>query len=224
MNAFFQTLFDAVYLCTVTYLGIRLLKESRGRRQYVLYGAMALVLGFGDAFHLIPRMIALCTDSFDRYQAMLGIGKWITSITMTVFYLLLYEAWRTRYSIKGRRFLSGTIWGLTAFRIILCLFPQNEWLAAEPSYAWGIYRNIPFLILGVINIVLFFHSAHKTNDRAFQNLWLTIVLSFSFYLPVVLFVHKIPELGLLMIPKTCAYIWTILIGYRAMKKETPTHR
>ena len=26
-------------------------------------------------------------------------------------------------------------------------------------------------------------------------------------------------IGMLMIPKTCAYVWTVLIGYRSMKKE-----
>ena len=26
-------------------------------------------------------------------------------------------------------------------------------------------------------------------------------------------------IGMLMIPKTCEYVWTVLIGYRAMKKE-----
>ena len=26
-------------------------------------------------------------------------------------------------------------------------------------------------------------------------------------------------IGMLMIPKTCAYVWTVSIGYRAMKKE-----
>ena len=29
----------------------------------------------------------------------------------------------------------------------------------------------------------------------------------------------IPMIGMLMIPKTCAYVWTVLIGYRAMKQE-----
>ena len=27
-------------------------------------------------------------------------------------------------------------------------------------------------------------------------------------------------IGMLMIPKTCAYVWTVLIGYNAMKVET----
>ena len=26
-------------------------------------------------------------------------------------------------------------------------------------------------------------------------------------------------IGMLMIPKTCAYVWTVLIGYKAMKEE-----
>lgn len=50
-------------------------------------------------------------------------------------------------------------------------------------------------------------------------MWLTIVLSFGFYIPVVLWAEVIPAIGMLMIPKTCAYVWTVLIGYNAMKNE-----
>ena len=34
-----------------------------------------------------------------------------------------------------------------------------------------------------------------------------------------LWADTIPMIGMLMIPKTCAYVWTVLIGYRAMKQE-----
>ena len=59
----------------------------------------------------------------------------------------------------------------------------------------------------------------ENNDRSFRWMWLTIVLSFAFYIPVVLWADVIPMIGMLMIPKTCAYVWTVLIGYKAMKKE-----
>ena len=36
---------------------------------------------------------------------------------------------------------------------------------------------------------------------------------------MVLWGDVIPVIGLLMIPKTCAYVWTVLIGYSAMKAE-----
>ena len=59
----------------------------------------------------------------------------------------------------------------------------------------------------------------ESNDKAFKFMWLTIVLSFGFYIPVVLFADMIPLIGMLMIPKTCAYVWTIWIGFSAMKNE-----
>ena len=67
--------------------------------------------------------------------------------------------------------------------------------------------------------MLFYRSAKEKQDRAFRWLWLTVVLSFACYLPVVLFADTVPAVGMLMIPKTCAYVWTVLIGYNAMKKE-----
>ena len=80
MQAIFETLFDIAYLVTVILLGIWMLRDSRGRRQYLLYGIMAVTLGCGDAFHLIPRAVALCTTGLEHCTAALGIGKLVTSI------------------------------------------------------------------------------------------------------------------------------------------------
>ena len=138
---------------------------------------------------------------------------------MTAFYVLLYYVWRKRYEIKGKAGLTAAVYGLAAARVILCMMPQNQWLSAASPLSWGIYRNIPFAILGLLIIVLFYRSAKEHSDSAFRWMWLTIVLSFGFYIPVVLWADTIPMIGMLMIPKTCAYVWTVLIGYRAMKQE-----
>ncbi|NLH64019.1 MAG: hypothetical protein GX478_07530 [Erysipelotrichaceae bacterium] len=219
MQAVFETAFDIVYLITVITLGIVMLKNSRGKKQYILFGIMAVVLGCGDAFHLVPRAIALCTTGLADYTVALGIGKLITSITMTIFYLLLYYVWRQRYQIKEQKNITSIVWFLSIARIILCLFPQNEWTSAAPSLAWGIYRNIPFALLGLVIVIFFYRSARQNADKSFANLWLTIVISFACYLPVVLFAEIYPLVGILMIPKTCAYVWTVLIGYLALKGE-----
>lgn len=223
MQAIFETLFDIVYLVGVITLGVLMICSSRGRRQVLLYGVMAVTLGCGDAFHLVPRAIALCTTGLDSYTAALGIGKLITSITMTAFYVLLYFVWRERYGVKGRQSLTGAVLALAAVRVLLCLLPQNAWTSANPPLSWGILRNVPFTVLGLIVVVLFYRSAHETNDKPFRWLWLTIVLSFGFYIPVVLWSSTIPPIGMLMIPKTCAYVWTVLIGWRAMKQPSPTN-
>lgn len=214
-----ETLFDLVYLVTVITLGIRMIQGCGGRRQFLLFGWMAIVLGAGDAFHLVPRMIALCTTGLANYTVPLGIGKWITSITMTIFYVLLYYVWRARYHIQKKNGLTVLVYALAVLRIVLCMMPQNAWTSANPPLSWGIWRNIPFALLGLLIIVLFYKSAKETHDKAFRWMWLTIVLSFAFYIPVVLWAHVVPVIGMLMIPKTCAYVWTILIGYNAMKQE-----
>lgn len=219
MQAIVETLFDAVYLITVITIGIDMIRKSNGNKQYRLFGIMAVVLGAGDSFHLVPRALALCTSGLENFTVALGIGKFITSITMTIFYVILYYVWRIRYNIKGQKGTTVAVYLLSTLRIILCLFPQNRWLHANSPLSWGIYRNIPFALLGLLIILLFYKSAKEQKDKAFRYMWLTIVLSFGFYIPVVLWADRIPMIGMLMIPKTCAYVWTVLIGFRAMKKE-----
>lgn len=214
-----ETLFDVVYLTSVITIGCLMIHGSKGNRQFRLFGWMAVILGAGDAFHLVPRALALCTTGLENYTVALGLGKWITSVTMTIFYVLLYYVWRQRYQVHGQNNLTAAVYLLSALRIILCMMPQNEWLSADAPLSWGIYRNIPFALLGLLIIVLFYRSAKQHNDRAFCWMWLTIVLSFAFYIPVVLWADTIPMIGMLMIPKTCAYVWTVLIGYFAIKQE-----
>ena len=219
MQAVVETLFDACYLIGVITLGMMMIIKSNGQKQYQLFGVMAVVLGVGDSFHLIPRAIALCTTGLENYTVALGVGKFITSITMTIFYVILYYIWKMRYDVQDRKIYTYIVYCLALLRIVLCLFPQNAWTSAQAPLSWGIYRNIPFLFMGLFIIAIFYKSSREKHDVAFQNMWLTIVISFAFYIPVVLFADMIPMIGMLMIPKTLAYVWTVVIGYRAMKKE-----
>lgn len=219
MQAIMETIFDFIYLPTVIILGLIMIKNAKGQKQFLLYGIMAVTLGFGDSFHLIPRSVALLTTGLENHIVSLGIGKWITSVTMTVFYVLLYHVWRERYAITEKKQLTVAVYILAALRITLCFMPQNAWTSSDAPLSWAIYRNIPFTVLGILIIGLFYKSAKETNDTAFGLLWLTIVLSFGFYIPVVLFSDSFPLIGILMIPKTCAYVWTVMIGFQAMRKN-----
>ena len=143
MQAIAETVFDVVYLVSVITIGILMIRGCKGSHQFKLFGLMAVVLGAGDSFHLIPRALALCTTGFENFTVPLGLGKWITSVTMTVFYVLLYYVWRERYRVKGNNGLTAAVYGLAAVRVILCMMPQNQWLSAESPLSWGIYRNIP---------------------------------------------------------------------------------
>lgn len=112
-------------------------KKEKGERQFCLFGWMAVVLGVGDSFHLVPRALALCTSGLENYTVSLGIGKWITSVTMTIFYVLLYYVWRQRYRVSGQKSLTAAVYGLAGVRIALCMLPQNQWLCDKAPLSWG---------------------------------------------------------------------------------------
>lgn len=213
MPALPESIFDICYLVFAIVSGVLLLKKSKGRKYVRIFGIMTLLLGCGDAFHLVPRVLNYWTDG--DYTAALGIGKLVTSITMTLFYILIEYARRDRYKIAGEKGVLASVWILGIIRIALCCFPQNGWTSAEPSLLWGILRNIPFALLGILTVVLWLRSAK--NDKPLKLMWLAVTLSFLFYIPVVLFAQTMPMIGMLMLPKTCMYVWMILMFKKAGK-------
>ena len=198
-----ETVFDILYLSFALIAGLTML--IKGNSAIVKKaGLMAALLGAGDSFHLVPRSYALWTKGLEANAAALGIGKFITSITMTIFYLILYYICRDRYKVTGRKNLTLTMWILSILRIALCLLPQNQWLSCHPPLLYGILRNIPFAAMGILVIVIFAQESKKACDRIFRFMPLAVGLSFGFYLPVGLFSGTAPAVGMLMIPKTLA--------------------
>jgi len=47
-----------------------------------------------------------------------------------------------------------------------------------------------------------------------------IAISYAFYIPVILFAQQQPLVGLLMIPKTCAYLVVAWLAYRGLWPRT----
>ena len=102
---------------------------------------------------------------------------------------------------------------------MLCFLPQNQWLVYRQPLAFGILRNIPFVIIGILIIVLFAREARRTRDQLFRFMPLAVALSFGFHLPVVLFSGVAPAVGMLMIPKTMAYVWIVLMCWNLYTQE-----
>ena len=204
-----ESAFDLAYLAFAIVLGVGILRKRRdavGR----LMGAAVLILGCGDAFHLIPRVLNYFLSG--DFTAWLGIGKLVTSVTMTVFYLLLYSLWLRVYRETENRTLSVAVYLLAALRIGLCLLPGNRWLENDSSVFWGIVRNLPFVALGIIDICLYYRKRGAL--RCFRFVWLLISLSFLFYIPVAVAAGLIPMLGMLMLPKTVCYMLLIWAFWR----------
>lgn len=210
MGKIMEAIFCVFYMITVVILGSKIVVRKKNK-EMLWFGCMCLTLVFGDAFHLVPRVLVAVNPSGD-YHVALGIGKLVTSITMTLFYLMLYYVYSMRYKLENKA-LSTLMIVLSVVRIALCLFPQNDWTGDAPVM-WGVYRNIPFVIMGAIMVVLYYK---QRSDKPFKWMWLAITLSFLFYLPVVLWADVSPMIGMLMLPKTCMYIWAVVMGYKISK-------
>lgn len=215
MRKIMEPAFYFLYLAAIGFAGVFLIVRSFQQRKKgednhgYLLGIACFLLGFGDAFHLIPRAIGLFTDTLDNPSESLafylGVGKLITSVTMTVFYDLLYLYFRKKGLFPASKALDIVATILTALRFALLCFPQNGWTTNATSLDFGIYRNVPFVILGVMVIALSFRFLWHQSPYRF--LGIAITLSFLFYIPVVLFAHLSTYVGMLMLPKTVCYLW-----------------
>lgn len=178
--------------------------------------AMTFLLGCGDAFHLVPRILGNVHGETDdpeeqrRRAFWLGLGNLVSSITMTGFYILLFDAMTLMPGVEGQVHAGQSVARtvlvmLAAVRVALCLFPQNRWFSREGDRTWGIRRNVPFVAMGAITVLYLV---------VWYQEWMLaglVTLSFACYMGVVLYARDKPMMGMLMIPKTICYICVIAI-------------
>lgn len=204
----FELFFDSMYLIFVIFLGIRMLllrKENSG-----LVGAMAMLLGLGDAFHLIPRIIANAqANGFELHAVDLFFGTRVSAMTMSLFYLLFYYYIRREMKASNRT-LDVLMPGLFLIRIGTVILSFNH------AQTMDLISNIPFVIMGLVDIVLLYKKRYNTN---FGKLYLYVFFSFLFYVPVVLFKETMPTIGMLMMPKTVMYVLIVWTLYGNLKGE-----
>ena len=209
-----ESTFDILYLIFTVVMGILILskrKDAIGRRM----GSATLILGFGDAFHLIPRVINYFADGDLTFW--LGTGKLITSITMTVFYVFMYLIWIRVYKAQENKVFKIVFFLAAILRIVLCFLPQNRWFTNDGGLLIGITRNIPFVVAGILIVIIWFSK--RKDIKVLSPVWLLVTLSFAFYIPVTIGASFIPVLGALMLPKTVCYMLLIVCFWRYAKKD-----
>ena len=215
MRAYMESGFYVIYFVVILAVGVCLCLKSKQKKPWVLFGLACCILGAGDAFHLVPRAIGLFNGTLENpdpnLALWLGVGKLITSITMTAFYLLLYFFVYARAKESRNKAVDYFVYALVLARVVLCALPQNEWTTNGSPLLFGILRNVPFTILGILVIVLCYQKLRQI--KSFKLLWIAIILSFGFYLPVVFFASSYSWVGMLMLPKTICYMW---IGIMAL--------
>lgn len=212
---YFEAAFDIFYLITVLILSVIIIRKglTKHSKAIILFGIMGFLLGFGDAFHLVPRILAHLTTGMDAYQTALGVGKLITSVTMTIFYYLIYWYY-VLVTGKYNKSVHITLIALIVIRFALLALPGNDWLNNGTSLFYGILRNIPFAVIGGIIVTLFLKVGQNTKFVTFKKMGYWIIVSFICYSIVVIGSGFIPALGAFMLPKTVAYLIIVYLGFK----------
>lgn len=187
-----------------------------------------LFLALGDTGHVGFRVWAYAIGGLESKVTigglqipLVGVGALCTAYTVTIMYMLVVEAWRLRFNKKISP-LYILIQSAAVARLVIMLLPQNEWSLVIPPYNWSMYRNIPLTFVGIAIAILMLIDARKNKDKTFRNFAYFIFASFFFYLPVILFVQVAPWVGMLMVPKTIAYIMMAIATYGRFFKKGNT--
>ncbi len=222
-----EILFNILYLLTIFGLIFAMTRRLGKVKPEDLRVARYFILAFsllalGDTGHVGFRVWAYAIGDLEATISLLGIefglvglGALSTAITVTMFYVVMLLIWSSRYE---RRLgpIGGILLAATLMRFIIMAFPQNQWNLTVPQQPWSLWRNLPLVVLGLGVAYLILRDAVREKDRPFVWIGAMILVSYAFYAPVILFVQRAPALGMLMIPKTLAYIAIAVIAYRSI--------
>jgi len=215
-----EVIFNVCYLLTVWGMVIlmaarqnRVRSESKKIARLVML-AFAL-LALGDTGHVGFRVIAYARGGLEANPTLVGAGALSTAFTVTIFYMIMLFIWQLRFK-KSLGWFGYFLLAAGAIRMIVMLFPQNAWWQITPPYDWSLLRNSFLVIQGLGVMGLIFRDAAQAKDKAFTWIGIMIALSYFFYTPVILWSSWVPMLGMLMIPKTCAYLGVAFISYQAL--------
>lgn len=211
--------FNITYLAVIYILVIMMmLRHRRGRAadtrvSRVFIGAF-LLLAIGDTGHVGFRAAALMGGGLQANAVLVGAGALSTAITVSFFYMLMMEVFRV-YTGRRRDGIYWFVMIVSLARLVFMAFPGNQWAGPIPL-GFSYTRNAMLTVVGLIIAILYLRQGIADNDRTLTAFAVCIFLSYGFYLPVILFVHLQPMLGMLMIPKTCAYVAVAIIGCRRL--------
>ncbi|MDF1500538.1 MAG: hypothetical protein P1P76_08720 [Anaerolineales bacterium] len=219
-----EIIFNLLYLMTIWVIVIAMTRrldkvpppDLRVARYFIL--AFAL-LAIGDTGHVGFRVWAYALGNPEARvyvsgltMGLVGLGALSTAITVTLFYVVMLYIWAARFEKRFGVF-GGILMLSAVVRLGLMTLPQNQWNLTVPPHPWSLWRNLPLVVLGLGVAFLMMRDALRANDRAFQWIGIMILLSYGFYIPVMLFIQRAPVIGMLMIPKTLAYVAIAVIGY-----------
>jgi hypothetical protein len=225
-----EVIFNVAYLIAiwgiVIVMTVQRARVAPQNRRVAALGRWAfLLLALGDTGHVGFRVWAYAAGSLEstvnvlgREIGLVGLGALATAITVTVFYVLMLMMWQARYG-KPYGWFGALLFAMAGLRLLLMIPAVNQWNSITPPQPWSIIRNLPLTVAGLGVAYLILRDALRTHDRPFVWVGSLIVLSYAMYIPVILLVQQAPMVGMLMIPKTLAYVGVAVVLWQSLYRQ-----
>jgi hypothetical protein len=225
--------FNILYLVTVWWIVIvmfsrRSMVSAGDRKTAALILWAFFFLGLGDVGHVGFRLVAYALGGLETSVHIFGqqlriapMGSLATAITFTFFYIILIMVWKEHFN-KSYGWFCYLLFAVAVIRLLLMTSPLNGWNSLQAQQPWSIYRNVPLMLmqLGVAYLIL--RDGISQNDKTFKWIGFLILVSLACYAPVIFLQQQLPLIGMLMIPKTIAYIVIALLGlFKFYPKRAP---
>ncbi len=217
-----QIMFSIIYLIYISFIVIimsknlkKVIADEEKTAKYILLAFISLLIG--DMGHLGARLFNIFSENASSTYGIFGIGVLLEMIGLIFLFIFYTNAWRIHFN-KPKSLLFKSLIGIGVIGLIIFAFPQNQWNTEPISYEWLIFRNIPWLLQGVILDILIIRDGKVANDPLMIRIGILILVSYFFYMPVILFASIEPMLGLLMIPGTIIYMLWQYSSYKRFFK------
>jgi hypothetical protein len=218
-----EIVFDLLYLITIWTLVVLMFHRRSNllpadRKVGILFIWAFFLLALGDTGHVGFRVVAYALGGLESNPLLVGAGALATATTVTFFYMLVAEIWRLRFA-KPRGFIWWSLIAVGVIRLAIMIPGANEWGSVDAPYNWSLARNIPLMIQGIGAALLLLIFGVQSKDKFPIKISAMIFVSYLCYIPVILFVQKVPIIGMLMIPKTIAYVAVALFAYSLFRNK-----
>lgn len=227
MRMWVEVSFNVVYLIAIWGLVVAmwrrqpLVMTESDRLPELIMWAFAL-LALGDTGHVGFRVLAYALGDLGttfpvlgHEVGLVGLGALSTAITVTLFYVLMLEIWRVRFD-RSYNWFEYLLLTAAGVRLLIMALPANRWNNVVPPQPWSTLRNVPLMVQGLGVAYLILRDARTAGDETFQWIGALILVSYVCYMPVIFFVQRAPIIGMLMIPKTLAYVAMAVLAYRGI--------
>lgn len=204
------------------------------KKQYFFIGFTFLTLAIGDVFHGLGMYLQLATNNKLAPVQLFGSTIYIEPISLifdSVMVTLFYMFWQFfmvwRYQNEKLLNIDYVLLLMAFIRLVMIFMPYNWWGLTPPPGELNLrpIHNTFFILFGLIVVIrtmLYSRDAKKVSeDPVIQKqeyaIFLTgfcFIISFLFYTLTIALIPINPAAGMLMIPKTFAYIAAIIIIYK----------